>query len=114
MIREEYLAQEFTTVVAQFYPTVGQLLHHCYVKVIETYIVRLRKHLYYIAIYCSDSRLAEVQAQKNVLREVAEQMGLVEVVCMNATNLVYDPKSILKEANPRFWLELYWIATENK
>jgi hypothetical protein len=35
MITEEHLAKEFTIVVKYFYPTAEQLLHRCYVKVIN-------------------------------------------------------------------------------
>jgi hypothetical protein len=114
MITEEHLAKEFTTVVALFYPNAGELLHHCYVKVINSYWGRPPRRLQYIGIYCSDEMIAAVQAQKDVLREVAQNMGLVEVVCLNATRLLRDPMSKLKQVEPRIWLELLWIATSGK
>ncbi|MGE5656746.1 MAG: hypothetical protein ACM37W_09025 [Actinomycetota bacterium] len=114
MISEQHLAQEFLTVIDNFYPKVGAVLHHCYIKVIETYIGRIHKRLYYLGIYCSDATFAEVEAQRDVLREVAENMGLVEVVCINATRLLRDPRSTLKDLSPRLWLELYWISTKAK
>lgn len=112
MIKEEDLAQEFTTVVNHFYPKAGAVLHHCHVKVIESYVARLRKRLYYIGIYCPEGILTEVQAQKDVLKEVAENMGLVEVVCLNATRLLRDPMSNLQETKPRLWLELQWLVSQ--
>ena len=111
MITEEHLAKEFTTVVKYVYPVAGQLLCSCYVKVINSYWGRPPKRLQYIGIYCPDKMIASVLEQRDVLREVAENMGLVEVVCINATRLVRDPMSKLKHTEPRFWLELQWIAT---
>ncbi len=110
MITEEHIAKEFTTVVEHVYPKAGQLLRHCYVKVINSYWGRPPKRLQYIGIYCSNEIVASVLEQRDVLREVAENMGLVEVVCMNATRLVRDPMSKLKHTDPRFWLELHWIV----
>ncbi|AFZ16859.1 hypothetical protein [Allocoleopsis franciscana] len=110
MITEEHLAKEFTIVVKHFYPKAGQLLRRCYVKVINSSWGRPPKRLQYIGIYCPDEIVAAVLEQRDVLREVAENMGLVEVVCMNATRLVRDPLSKIKHTDPRFWLELHWIA----
>ncbi|WP_198525093.1 hypothetical protein [Kamptonema formosum] len=114
MFRDEHLATEFARVVDNFYPKTGEMLHRCYLKVIECQIERLRKRFYYLGIYCPEEVMADIQTQKDVLKEVAENMGLVEVVFLNATRLLRDPKSKLKEQNPRFWLELYWIATQGK
>jgi hypothetical protein len=52
-----------------------------------------------------------VQAQKEILREIADNMGLVQVVCINAKPILRDPMSKLKKTNPRLWLELQWVAT---
>ena len=114
MISEEQLAQEFTRVVARVYPNTGQLLQSCYVKVLDFHIRRLRKRFYYIAIYCPDRLIPEVQAQRNLLKEIAENMDLLDVVCINATKLIRDPLSNLPIESPRFWLELNWIASERK
>lgn len=114
MITEEDLAKEFTTVVDLFYPTAGELLHHCYVKVINSYWGQPPRRLRYVGIYCPKEILASLAAQKNVLKDIAQNMGLVEVVCINATQLVRDPMSKIKQANPRLWLELLWIATQEK
>lgn len=112
MIAEEQLAKEFTRVVAHFYPKVGQLLHRAHVKIINTYWGRPPKRLQYIGVYCSDEIFASVTAQKDVLREIAQNMGLIEVVCLNATRLLRDPLSKLKETDSRLWLELHWIVTK--
>lgn len=48
--------------------------------------------------------------KKHLFREIAENMGLMQVVFMNATRLLRDPKSRLKQADPRLWLELHFVA----
>lgn len=110
MIREDIQAQEFTRVVNHYYPKVGELLDGCYVKVISSYWGRPPRRLQYIGIYCSNEIMPYMQAQKDVLREVADNMGLVQVVFLNATRLLRDPMSKLKQAHPRLWLDLHWIA----
>jgi hypothetical protein len=114
MIQEEQLVQEFVTAIEQLHPQAGELLGQCYVKVITSYWGRPPRQLQYIGIYCPESVLEAVQAQKAALRETAKFMGLVEVVCLNATRLLRDPMSKLKQADPRFWLELYWVATHKR
>jgi hypothetical protein len=114
MIPEDLLVQEFISVVNLFYPKVGEFLKDCYVTIITTYWGRPPRKLQYIGIYGSNKIIASVKAQKDALREVAQHMGLAEVVCLNATPLVRDPMSNLKQNNPRFWLELYWIAAQQK
>ncbi|MGQ4648704.1 hypothetical protein [Lyngbya aestuarii] len=112
MISEEELVKEFTTVVERFYPKAGELLSYCSVKIIKYYCGRPRRLMRYIGIYCPQSILNTVEAQKDVFREVAQHLGLLEVVCLNATRLVRDPMSKLKEEDPRLWLELHWIASQ--
>ena len=85
MITEEHLAKEFTTVVKYVYPVAGQLLCSCYVKVINSYWGRPPRRLQYVGIYCPKEILASLASQKDVLREIAQNMGLSEVVCLNAT-----------------------------
>jgi hypothetical protein len=111
MIAEDILAQEFTRVVSHYYPKLGELLDGCYVKVITCFWGRPARRLQYIGIYCSEEMLSCVQAQKEILRELADNMGLVQVVCMNAKRLLRDPMSKLKQNDPRLWLELQWVAT---
>jgi hypothetical protein len=80
------------------------------VKVITCFWGRPARRLQYIGIYCSGEMLPYVQTQKEILREVAENMGLVQVVCMNAKRLLRDPMSKLKDNDPRLWLELQMVA----
>jgi hypothetical protein len=112
MIADEILLKEFTTVVDKVYPYAGNLLKSCHVRIIRTYWGRPPKLLQYIGIYCPSPLLATLKTQQTALREIAEQMDLIDVVCMNATRLIRDPKSTVKEVNPRFWLELLWVASE--
>jgi hypothetical protein len=51
-----------------------------------------------------------IQAKKEILRELAENMGLIQVVCLNAKRLLRDPMSKLKQSEPRLWLELQLVA----
>jgi hypothetical protein len=110
MNTEDLLAKEFTRIIKQYYPTVGELLDGCYVKVIVSYWGRPPKRIRYVGIYCSDEIMPNIQAKKEYLREIADNMGLMQVVFLNATRLLRDPKSTLKSADPRLWLELHFIA----
>jgi hypothetical protein len=115
MITEEDLAQQFTLIIEQAHPRAWTMLRHCYVKVLNSrskgaYIA----HAKYIRIYCPDRLIAAVVAEKDLLIEVAEYLGLVEVVCLNATNLLHDPKSQLKKTYPQLWLDLMWIVTQKQ
>jgi hypothetical protein len=111
MISEDILAKEFMRVVNHYYPKVGELLDGCYVKVISSYWGRPPKRLQYIGIYCSEEIMPYVQAHKEVLREIAENMGLVQVVFLNATRLLRDPMSKIKHIYPRLWLDLHLVTT---
>jgi hypothetical protein len=110
MITEDLLAREFTRIIEQYYPTVGELLNSCYVKVIVSYWGKPPKRIRYVGIYCSEEIMPHMQARKEVFREIADNMGLIQVVFLNASRLLRDPKSTLKNADPRLWLELHFIA----
>ncbi|MBW4616099.1 MAG: hypothetical protein KME21_23030 [Desmonostoc vinosum HA7617-LM4] len=123
MITEQDLAQQFNVIIEHTHPRVWKLLRQCYVKVInpKPYLTRANikicirhRHARYIGIYCPDRLINAVVAEKNLLREVAEYVGLVEVVCLNANNLVRDPLSNLKQAYPHLWLDLLWILTQEQ
>lgn len=112
---EQELVKEFKTVIAHSFPQVEELLKHCHVKLIESYWGRPRVHfLPYFTIYCPDNLIADVKAKISILREVAEYAGLVEVVCLNATHLLRDLMSKVKQTDPRLWLELQWLATQKQ
>jgi hypothetical protein len=111
MIAEDILAQEFTRVVKQYYPKTGELLDGCYVKVITCFWGRPAKRFQYIGIYCSAALIPALQAQKEILREVADNMGLIQVVYINAKRLLRDPMSHMRQSHTRLWLELQLVAT---
>lgn len=110
MIAEDILAQEFTRILDHYYPDLGEILENCYVKVITSFWGRPARRFQYIGIYCSDDIMPLVQSQKEILREVAENMGLIQVVCINAKRLLRDPLSKLRQSEPRLWLDLHLVA----
>ncbi|MEH2410465.1 hypothetical protein [Nostoc sp.] len=121
MITEEDLAQQFNVIIEHTHPQVWKLLSQCYVKVINPHphLTRVNiktciRHAKYIGIYCPDRLISAVVEQKNLIREVAEYLGLVEVVCLNANNLIRDPRSNLKQTYPQLWLDLLWIVTQEE
>ncbi len=121
MITEEDLAQQFNVIIEYTHPSVWQLLRHCYVKVINPHQYSRRacikaeiSHVPYLGIYCPDRLIGDVIAKKNLLREVAEYLGLLEIVCLNANNLVRDRLSNLKDIYPQLWLDLLWIVTQEQ
>ncbi len=111
MISEDVLAKEFANIVNHYFPKVGELLGGCYVKVITSYWGRPPKRLQYIGIYCPDEIMPYIKAHKEVFKEVAENMGLVQVVFLNGSRLLRDPMSKLKQAHPRLWLDLHMLTT---
>ncbi|MBE9107257.1 hypothetical protein IQ229_20705 [Nostoc cf. edaphicum LEGE 07299] len=121
MITEEDLAQQFNVIIEHTHPRVWKLLSQCYMKIIthHPHLTRVNikiciRHTKYIAIYCHDRLMSAVVKQKNLLKEVAEYLGLVEVVCLNANNLMRDRLSNLKQAYPQLWLDLLWIVTQEQ
>lgn len=113
MITTECLANTFTSVIDRTAPEIGELLHNCCVKAIESYWGNPPRPLQYVTIYCSNRTIALVENQKEVLREIANNLGLAQVVCMNASRLVRDPVIMprLKQQAPHFWLELLWVES---
>lgn len=112
MFTPEQLSEEFVEVALKYYPECQEILKSCYVKILECYLERSGKRLYYLGIYYPDGMLERVQTQQDVFKEIADNMGLIEVVYLNASRVVGDPLSRLKHENPRLWLELYWIAIQ--
>ncbi|NET00258.1 MAG: hypothetical protein F6K62_19010 [Sphaerospermopsis sp. SIO1G2] len=110
MIAEDILAQEFTRIVDHYYPDLGEVLANCHVKVITSFWGQPAQKFQYIGIYCSDDILPLLQANKHLFREVAENMGLIQVVCVNAKKLLRDPLSKLRQSEPRLWLELQLVS----
>lgn len=111
MLSREALAKEFIEVIEKYYPKAGEILKHCYVKILECHLEKLGKRLYYIGVYHPETIVKRLETQQDAFKEVAENMGLVQVVYINANRLIRDPISSLKNDNPRLWLELYWVVT---
>ncbi|WP_013323695.1 hypothetical protein [Gloeothece verrucosa] len=109
---QEYLAAEFVKLIDQYYPETGKVLQYCYVRVLEYYVKKLRKSSYYLGIYYPKQKFFELQNQQDALKEVAENMGLIDIVYVNADRIIRDPLSQIKQDNPRLWLELYWVSTQ--
>jgi hypothetical protein len=57
---------------------------------------------------------ASINAYKDVFRDVVQDLGICEAVCINATRIIRDRASRLKEKNPILWLELQWVAVPTK
>ena len=112
MISREKLAQEYINIVNNYYPLAGGLLRHCLVKVLDLNVDRAKKKFYYLGIYYPNKIGDRLLEQQDVFRDAADNMGLVEVVFLNANHLVKDPYSKIKQQYFRFWLELCWIADE--
>ncbi len=107
------LAQEYIDIVSRYYPTLKQLLDSCYVKVVDCYLERLGKRCYYLVVYCPSKQVKKVYQYYQELKDVAENMGLIQVVILDVVRIIRDPLSTLKETNPHLWLEIYWVATKN-
>jgi hypothetical protein len=123
MLTEEQIAQEFVRVVTNHYPRAGNLLQqYCHVKIVTAHWGHFRqrfqrqspKRFRYICVYCPEQFLSLLEGEKDVLREVAKDMDLTEVVCLNANRLLHDPRSPIKEADPKFWLELHWVTSNEE
>ncbi|MDJ0531263.1 MAG: hypothetical protein QNJ70_01995 [Xenococcaceae cyanobacterium MO_207.B15] len=112
MISREQLAQEYINIINNYYPVAGRLLRHCLVKILKLNADRTNKHSYYLGIYYPDKIGSRLLALQDLFKDAAENLGLVEVVFLNANHLVRDPRSKIKEQDFRFWLELCWIANE--
>ena len=110
MIREKLL-EEYVCLVNKYYPHISYLLSCCYLTVVDSWAERQDKSYHYLAIYYSARTGKKILLYQKELKELAENLGLIQVVCLNATRIVRDPLSNLKKKNPRLWLELYWIAT---
>jgi hypothetical protein len=111
---EDILAREFTTTVTQFCSRLGELLSHCHVKVIRYEWRQSHQGLQCIAVYCPSVVWPSIDARRERLRSLAKELGIADVICLNATSLLRDPVSQIAQADPRFWLELQWIAAPTK
>lgn len=112
MISREQLAKEYIKMIALYYPVASRLLNQCLVRIFIFNAERTKKINYYLGIYYPERIGASLLEQQDIFQDAAENMGLVEVVFLNANNLVKNPYSKIKGQDFRFWLELCWIANE--
>ncbi len=111
MIREK-LVEEYIYLVNKYYPHIGYLLNYCYLTIIDGWSKKRQSYYHYLSIYYAAQTGNNILLYQNELKELAENLGLFEVIFLNATRIIRDPISNLKKQNPRLWLELYWIATK--
>lgn len=110
MLSEERLTAEFIDLVNRYYPQAQPVLTCCHVKILECYVQRLGKQLFYLGIYYPEWVSEEIDVHVEGIKDIAENLGWAQVVFINASRLVRDPLSGLKRDNPRLWLELFWIV----
>ncbi len=109
MLTESHLVREFITLVERTYPQVGSVLRQCHIKLVTAHWGEPPRRLDYMAIYCPESSFAVVCSHKQSFHHISHYMGLADPVCVNATRLLRDPHSKLKQEAPRFWLELHQL-----
>lgn len=111
MLTEEILVQKFTTVVEERCPELDELLEYCHVELVNSYWGKPPKLYQHFVVYSPSYLFASVNAYKDIFRGVAIDLGISEAICMNATRIIRDPASTLKQKDPFLWLELQWVAT---
>ena len=110
MISREELAKEYVRIINNYYPVASRLLNQCLIKILTLNNDQAREIHYYLGIYYPERIGKLLLAQQTVLHDAAENMGLVEVIFINVSNLVKDPYSKIRQQDFRFWLELCWLA----
>lgn len=113
MLTEEILVQKFTTVNKERCPELGNLLQHCHVELVNFYWGSQPKLFQHFVIYSPTQLFNSVNAYKGIFREVAQNLGISEAICMNATRIIRDPGSTLKQTNPVLWLELQLVVAQH-
>ena len=109
---EEEILREFKH-VTKTYPKVEEMLNHCHIKIVQSFWGQDKVHfLPYLSIYYPQKLMSNIAAQKDIIKKLAQHVGLAEVICINANRLIRDPKSKLKEQYPYLWQEINWIATQ--
>ncbi|MEA5533399.1 hypothetical protein [Crocosphaera sp. XPORK-15E] len=108
----EQLVQEYRNIISHSYPELASLLNDCYLTIIDGYLNPVSQPYHYLGVYYAGRAGKEIVFYQKELKKIAENLGLVEVVFLNAKRLIRDPLSRLQQENPRLWLELYWISTK--
>ena len=111
MFAEDNLVESFLQIVNRLYPSLSELLEQCHIRLLTSRSDRTGSEWQYIGIFCPRTLLPKVKARQRILQDVARHLGLVEASCLNATAIVYDPQSNLREADPSLWLELNWLVS---
>ena len=114
MLTEEVLVQKFTTIAQGRCPRLGELLQYCHVELINSYWGYPPKLIRHFVVYYPNMLSASVNAYQDIFRGVAQDLGILDAVCINATRIIRDRSSRLKEKNPVLWLELQWVAVPTK
>ncbi|MEH2394248.1 MAG: hypothetical protein V7K21_22170 [Nostoc sp.] len=114
MLTEEVLVQKFITVAQGRCPKLGELLQCCHVELVNSYWGCPPKLIQHFVVFYPNMLFASVNAYKDIFRSVAQDLGLSDAVCINATRIIRDPASRLKEKNPILWLELQWMAVPTR
>ncbi|MEH1890793.1 MAG: hypothetical protein V7K92_15520 [Nostoc sp.] len=114
MLTEEVLVQKFITVAQGRCFKLGELLHYCHVELVNSYWGYPPKLIQHFVVFYPNMLFASVNAYKDIFRGVAQDLGISDAVCINATRIIRDPASRLKEKNPTLWLELQWVAVPTR
>lgn len=114
MLTEEVLVQKFTTIAQGRCPRLGELLQYCHVELVNSYWGYPPKLIRHFVVYYPNMLSASVNAYQDIFRGVAQDLGILDAVCINATRIIRDRASRLKEKNPILWLELQWVAVPTK
>ncbi|WP_414756022.1 hypothetical protein [Anabaena sp. CCY 9910] len=112
MLTEEALVQKFTTVVNDRCPELNTLLKYCHVELVNSYWGKPEQLLQYFVIYAPHQLLASISAYKETFRSVAEDLGIANAICMDATRIIRDRCSTLKQKDPILWLELQLLVSQ--
>ncbi|MEA5574528.1 hypothetical protein [Calothrix sp. UHCC 0171] len=113
MLTQELLLQKFTTVLKQRCPQLSSLLQYCHIELVNHHWGQPPKVSLHFVVYSPNNLFTEVSTYKPIFREVANNLGIPEAICMNATRIISDRASTLKERNLVLWLELQWIVTQH-
>ncbi|ABA23650.1 conserved hypothetical protein [Trichormus variabilis ATCC 29413] len=112
MLTEETLVEKFTTVVKERCPELSAFLPYCHVELVNSYWGKPQKLLQYFVIFAPHQVFATVTGFAETFRSVAEDMGIANAICMDATRIIRDRCSTLKQKDPILWLELQFLVSQ--
>jgi hypothetical protein len=110
ILTEDVLVQKFIALATKRCPKLGELLQYCHVELVHFYWGCPPKLFQHFAVYSPNVLFVLINTYRDILRSVATDLGISDTLCMNATRIIRDPVSRLKEKNPILWLELQWVA----